>query len=72
MHILNILVYNDHPVQSPGIDHGAHPEQHAEGLQAGQLYMAVCFWYIVKRDLSGVPYYTILYTIYIVIVYILY
>ena len=31
-------------------------------IQGGQLYMAVCFWYLVKRDFSSVPYCTVAYT----------
>ena len=28
-------------------------------LQGYQLYMALCFWYLVKRDLSSVRYWTV-------------
>ena len=31
-------------------------------LQGDQLYMAVCFWFLVKRDLSSVRYCTVAYT----------
>ena len=30
--------------------------------QGDQLYITVCFWYLVKRDLSSVRYFTVTYT----------
>ena len=31
-------------------------------IQGGQLYMAVLFWFLEKRDLSSVRYWTVAYT----------
>ena len=31
-------------------------------IQGDQLYMAVCFWYLVKSDMSSVQYWTVAYS----------
>ena len=56
------MVFVKGPINQAGLAIDPAAETYKKQVQGDQLYMAVLFWYLVKRDLSSVRHCTVAYT----------
>ena len=64
MVLLGFCQYKVHSTQYSTVNSAVHNMLPIDIIQVqfDQLNITVCFWYLVKRDLSSVRYYTVAYT----------